>query len=164
LPLAPDLRTHSFVEIRPAASGPTCAHVSAHHFMQAYRSLAKKHHPDRGGTAVEFAQVQHAFEVLSDPRQREVYDTWAKEVQFRYVRSNPSQVSYGVVVLATCAACACQFQTDRLCISQHAKQKRVLCPDINCMCISCRQQVMKIFCLMSLRDLGCTVTHRRSLW
>ncbi len=64
--------------------------------MQAYRSLAKKHHPDRGGSAVEFTRLQHAFEVLTDPRQREVYDTWAKEVQFRYVRSNSSQVSYRI--------------------------------------------------------------------
>lgn len=84
--------------------------------MQAYRSLAKKHHPDRGGTAVEFTRLQHAFEVLSDPRQREVYDTWAKELQFRYVRSNSSQVSYGVRMFATLTAYACQFQTDRLCI------------------------------------------------
>jgi len=75
--------------------------------MQAYRSLAKKHHPDRGGTAVEFTQLQHAFEVLSDPRQREVYDTWAKEVQFRYVRGNSSQVSYGVLMFATLTACVC---------------------------------------------------------
>ncbi|DBA99584.1 hypothetical protein WJX82_005130 [Trebouxia sp. C0006] len=62
---------------------------------KAYRSLAKKHHPDRGGTAVEFTRLQHAFEVLSDPRQREVYDTWAKELQFRYVRSNSSQAAGG---------------------------------------------------------------------
>lgn len=91
--------------------------------MQAYRSLAKKHHPDRGGTAVDFTQLQHAFEVLSDPRQREVYDTWAKEVQFRYIRGNSSQVSYGVLSFATQTACACQFRNDRLCISQQCKAK-----------------------------------------
>jgi len=131
LPQAPDRRTVLFVEIRPAASGPTCAHVSAHHVMQAYRSLAKKHHPDRGGTAVEFTRLQHAFEVLSDPRQREVYDTWAKELQFRYVRSNSSQVSYGVRMFPTLTAYACQFQTDRLCILQHPKQ--------NCCALSIRK-------------------------
>ena len=61
--------------------------------MQAYRLLAKKHHPDRGGSAADFARVQQAFEVLSDPRQREVYDTWAKQLQFRYVRGVAAQVS-----------------------------------------------------------------------
>ena len=68
--------------------------------LQAYRKLARKHHPDRGGTAAAFAQVQQAFEVLSDPRKREVYDTWAKEVQFRYVRGTSAQVGHGLSSLA----------------------------------------------------------------
>ena len=61
--------------------------------VQAYRLLAKKHHPDRGGRADDFARIQQAFEVLSDPQQREVYDTWAKQLQFRYVRGVAAQVS-----------------------------------------------------------------------
>lgn len=35
--------------------------------------------------AKRFAALpQAAFEVLIDPKQRAVYDTWAKELQFRY--------------------------------------------------------------------------------
>lgn len=50
---------------------------------QAYRALAKQHHPDKGGDPAAFAALQTAFEVLSDPQKRAVYDTWAKELQFR---------------------------------------------------------------------------------
>lgn len=60
--------------------------------VQAYRQLAKSCHPDRGGSDAAFSQLQQAFEVLSDPRQREVYDTWAREVQFRYVPGANDQV------------------------------------------------------------------------
>lgn len=52
---------------------------------QAYRLLAKRHHPDKGGDPAAFAPLQAAFEVLSDPLKRGVYDTWAKELQFRCV-------------------------------------------------------------------------------
>ena len=51
--------------------------------LQAYRLLAKRLHPDKGGDPAAFARLQAAFEVLSDPRKRDVYDTWAKELQFR---------------------------------------------------------------------------------
>jgi hypothetical protein len=51
--------------------------------LQAYRLLAKQHHPDKGGEPAAFARLQAAFEVLIDPVRRQVYDTWAKELQFR---------------------------------------------------------------------------------
>lgn len=53
---------------------------------QAYRRLARIHHPDKGGDAAQFAVILHAFETLSDPQKRAVYDRWAKELEFRYVR------------------------------------------------------------------------------
>jgi curved DNA-binding protein CbpA len=40
----------------------------------AYKSAAKRSHPDRGGTAEEFESVKLAYECLSDPAQREAYD------------------------------------------------------------------------------------------
>lgn len=62
------------------------------HSFQAYRQLAKVHHPDKGGDARIFGQLRHAYEVLSDAKRRQVYDTWAKELQFKVVRPNGSQV------------------------------------------------------------------------
>jgi len=41
---------------------------------QAYRRLAQRHHPDRGGDPVMFQKVTKAYEVLSDVKQREKYD------------------------------------------------------------------------------------------
>ncbi|HET9961248.1 MAG TPA: DnaJ domain-containing protein [Nitrospiraceae bacterium] len=44
--------------------------------QQAYRRLAKKHHPDCAGSegAGRFRLIQEAYEVLSDPRLRAQYD------------------------------------------------------------------------------------------
>lgn len=49
-------------------------------------------HPDKGGDADLFGRLQRSFEVLSDPKKRAVYDTWAKELQFRYVRGVAAKV------------------------------------------------------------------------
>jgi len=40
----------------------------------AFRVLAVKHHPDKGGDARLFAVVQEAYAVLSDPSRRLEYD------------------------------------------------------------------------------------------
>ena len=40
----------------------------------AYRKLAKKHHPDRGGNTTKFQEIQEAYSVLSDPKKRQQYD------------------------------------------------------------------------------------------
>ena len=41
---------------------------------KAYRSMAMKHHPDRGGDAAMFQRVQEAYENLSDPNKRAQHD------------------------------------------------------------------------------------------
>lgn len=41
---------------------------------KAYRRLAMKHHPDRGGDQSEFQKIQEAYAVLSDPAKRQQYD------------------------------------------------------------------------------------------
>jgi DnaJ-class molecular chaperone len=50
--------------------------ATADEIKAAYRSKAREHHPDKtGGTqSEEFIRVASAYEVLSDPRRREVYD------------------------------------------------------------------------------------------
>jgi curved DNA-binding protein len=41
---------------------------------KAYRRLASKHHPDKGGSKDEFQRIEEAYRVLSDPEQRQQYD------------------------------------------------------------------------------------------
>jgi Ca-activated chloride channel family protein len=56
-----------------------------HEIKQDYRQLARRYHPDTaegeaGAEAVEqFRQVQQAYELLTDPQQRETYDHWRRE-------------------------------------------------------------------------------------
>ena len=61
----------------------------------AYRTLARRAHPDKGGDPGTFGRIQGAYETLIDPQKRAVYDAWAKELQFRYVRSMPAGVPLG---------------------------------------------------------------------
>jgi curved DNA-binding protein len=41
---------------------------------KAYRKLAAKHHPDRGGDTAKFQEIQGAYAVLSDDQKRAEYD------------------------------------------------------------------------------------------
>jgi len=41
---------------------------------KAYRKLALTHHPDRGGDPEQFKELTKAYETLTDPQQRAIYD------------------------------------------------------------------------------------------
>ncbi len=41
---------------------------------KAYRSLANKHHPDKGGDQATFKDISVAYDTLSDPQSRQEYD------------------------------------------------------------------------------------------
>jgi len=46
---------------------------------KAYLSLAKKHHPDKGGDEKVFKEINEAYQVLSDEKKRSHYDQFGKE-------------------------------------------------------------------------------------
>ena len=48
--------------------------ASQDEIKSAYRKMAMKHHPDRGGDEATFKKISEAYDVLSDPRKKEIVD------------------------------------------------------------------------------------------
>ncbi|CAA0824336.1 Chaperone protein dnaJ 2 [Striga hermonthica] len=46
---------------------------------KAYKKAAIKNHPDKGGDPEKFKELAHAYEVLSDPDKREIYDQYGED-------------------------------------------------------------------------------------
>ena len=55
---------------------------SAEEIKQAYRRLAMKHHPDKGGNEAEFKKINEAYAVLSDAQKRSNYDNPHSQNQY----------------------------------------------------------------------------------
>ena len=60
---------------------------------KAYMRLAKESHPDRGGDAEVFKEVQHAYETLSDPEKRDVYDKKLADAEAEAMARRPAPVA-----------------------------------------------------------------------
>lgn len=48
--------------------------ASQEEIKRAYRSLASKHHPDKGGDTAKFQEIQAAYAILEDSNKRSQYD------------------------------------------------------------------------------------------
>eukprot|EP01025_Chloroclados_australasicus_P030807 TRINITY_DN309_c0_g1_i1.p1 TRINITY_DN309_c0_g1~~TRINITY_DN309_c0_g1_i1.p1 ORF type:complete len:432 (-),score=76.90 TRINITY_DN309_c0_g1_i1:478-1773(-) len=46
---------------------------------RAHRKLALKHHPDKGGDAEKFQEINQAYDVLKDPEKRRIYDQYGED-------------------------------------------------------------------------------------
>lgn len=46
---------------------------------KAYRKMAVKHHPDKGGDEETFKAITRAYEVLSDKEKRQIYNQYGEE-------------------------------------------------------------------------------------
>ncbi|MCQ2818946.1 MAG: DnaJ domain-containing protein [archaeon] len=53
--------------------------ATAEEIRKAYRKMVIKMHPDKGGDTEKFQEMQNAYEVLSDPEKRQIYDQYGEE-------------------------------------------------------------------------------------
>jgi DnaJ-class molecular chaperone len=66
---------------------------------KAYRSMAMKHHPDRGGDEKKFKEISQAYEFLTDPQKKSVIDMGGDPNQQQGFRGqgqgNPFEFHFG---------------------------------------------------------------------
>jgi curved DNA-binding protein len=65
--------------------------ASPDEIKKAYRTLANKHHPDKGGDQAKFKDISVANDVLSDPQKRAEYD---QQRQFESMHGNGTQFHF----------------------------------------------------------------------
>jgi len=66
--------TNKFYEILEVSKNASDSDIK-----KAYRKLAMKHHPDKGGDQDKFKEISKAYEALGDPEKRAKYDKYGEE-------------------------------------------------------------------------------------
>lgn len=70
-----DVDTNKFYEICGVTKTATPDEIK-----KSYRKLAAKFHPDKpGGNSQKFQELQHAYDVLSDPDKKSIYDKYGED-------------------------------------------------------------------------------------
>lgn len=75
---------YKLLEVEKSASEPE--------IKKAYRKLAVKHHPDKGGDPEKFKEITRAYEVLSDREKRERYDQGGEDAVNGEGGGDPSDI------------------------------------------------------------------------
>lgn len=66
--------------------------ASAEEVRKAFKKLAIKHHPDKGGDQEKFKEICRAYEILSDAEKRQVYDQYGEKGLEGQGGSDPSDI------------------------------------------------------------------------
>jgi DnaJ-class molecular chaperone len=72
--------------------------ANADDIKKAYRSLAMKHHPDRGGDEKKFKEISQAYEFLTDPQKKSIIDMGGdpnSQGGFHHGRGDPFEFHFG---------------------------------------------------------------------
>lgn len=57
------------------------SNASESEIRKAFRTMAREHHPDKGGSEDKFKEINKAYETLSDPEKRKVYDRFGENAE-----------------------------------------------------------------------------------
>ncbi len=68
--------------------------ASQNDIKRAYKILAKKHHPDKGGNEDKFKSIAKAYEILSKPKAREIYNTHGADGADDYINGHFNKYAY----------------------------------------------------------------------
>lgn len=64
---------------------------------KAYRKMASKHHPDRGGDTAQFQKIEEAYRTLSDDQTRAQYDNPSSQYAFHTGNMNDMNDLFGAM-------------------------------------------------------------------
>ena len=57
---------------------------------EAYKKLVLLYHPDKGGDPEKIKELQNAYEIMNDPKKRQLYDKYGKD----YLNTEPFEPDF----------------------------------------------------------------------
>ncbi len=71
--------------------------ASLDEIKRSYRKLAAKHHPDKGGDTKKFQEISQAYDTLSDPDKKSIYDAEKNGQGFGHAGAGPGWFDVGAM-------------------------------------------------------------------